>query len=471
MLVVWFVIGLSEPARAQDASADDWVGKAVVPRTRQLMLRDGQTAADRPAPTGIYRVERIQGDLLWITTTGHAGWAHRGQVVLLDRALPLFTKQIEASPREPFNYIMRALVLHAQGIAIDRVLSDLNEALRLDPDDALAHGGRGLAWLGLGEHGKAIADLNEAIRLDPREASHYFNRADAWRAKRDFDRAIADYNEIIRRDPELTPAYFARAVVRGEKGDIDHAIADLDTAIRLNPRWPDAYVARAVGWKHKRELDKAIADLDTAIKLEPQSARAYHERGLLWSEAKQLDKAIADYSDAIRLEPGNAVGYCNRAFAWKAAKDFDNAIADFTEAIRRDPKDSDAYCGRGWSWREKRDFAKAQSDFQAALRLDPRDACALDGQAWIWATCPLDQARDGGRAVEVAIEACELTRWKQAYCLETLAAAYAEVGDFASAIKWQSKALELETDPTEKEEYRAHLKLYQNKRPFRDSGP
>ena len=471
LLVLGLIAAASGRTGAEEAAGDDSVGTAVVPLTRQFMLRDAQAASGRPAPVAIYRVERTQGDLLWLATAGHSGCARRDQVVPLDRAVELFSSRIEANPREPFNYIMRALVSHAKGIAIDRVLSDLNEALRLAPNDALAHGGRGVAWLGLGEHDKAIADFSEAIRLEPREPSHYFNRADAWRAKRDFNRAIADYNEVIRRDPHLVPAYYARAVVQGEKGDIDHAMADLDTAIRLNPRWPEAYVARAAVWKHKRELDKALADLGTAIKLEPGSAAAYHERGLLWSEKKELDKAIADYSDAIRLEPARAVGYCNRAFAWKAAKDFDNAIADFTEAIRRDPKDSDAYCGRGWAWRHKHDFTKALADFQNALELDPRDVCALDGQAWIWATCPADSERNGARAVEVAIEACELTRWKQAYCLETLAAAYAEVGDFASAVKWQTKAVELETDPAEQEEYRTHLKLYQQKKPCRDTGP
>ena len=178
-----------------------------MPRTRQLSLKDAQTAAERPAPVAVYRVERAQGDLLALTTAGHSGWARRDQVVLLDRAVSLFTSQIEASPREPFNYIMRALVLHAQGVAIDRVLSDLNEALRLDPNDALAHGGRGVAWLGLGEHDKAIADFNEAIRLEPREASHYFNRADAWRRQARFRqghrRLQRDHSPRSRAHPRL----------------------------------------------------------------------------------------------------------------------------------------------------------------------------------------------------------------------------------------------------------------------------
>ncbi len=458
-------------AFAQETAGDDWVGKAVVPALRNFTVTAGRGAAGQAAPVAIYRVERAQGPWLWLSTNGRAGWALRNHVVQLDGAKEFFTSRIESNPRDPFNYIMRALAAEAHGEAQTGLLSDLNEALRLDPNDALAHGSRGVVWLATKAHDKAIADFNEAIRLEPQNATHYFNRAEAWRARHDYDKAIADYSEIIRRDPQLVPAYFGRAVVQGEKGDVDRAIADLSTAIKINPKMPDAYVVRAVGWKHKNEIDRALADLDTAIKLDPSSAGAFHERGLLRSGLKQYDKAIADFNEVIRLAPAGATGYCNRAFAWKASKKYDQAIADFTEAIRRDPSDSDAYCGRGWAWHRLKACDKAMSDFNAALRIDPRDACALDGRAWIWATSPDDSERDGKKAVEAAIEACELTRWKEGYCLETLAAAYAEVGDFSGAIKWQAKAIDLETDPSEKKDYRDRLALYQQNKPFRDTKP
>jgi len=70
-----------------------------------------------------------------------------------------------------------------------------------------------------------------------------------------------------------------------------------------------------------------------------------------------------------------------------------------------------------------------------------------------------------------ATKACELSAWKVPYMIGTLSAACAEAGDFDAAVKWQSKAIELSTDAKEKEDYRSQLKLYQEKKPYRETKP
>jgi tetratricopeptide (TPR) repeat protein len=453
---------------ADQPAANGLVGKAVVPKARDFTLKDAQRGTQVHGPAEVYHVSEVSGKLALLSAVGITGWAPIDQVVPLEQAVLFFSNQIRANPRDSFPLAMRAIVTLVHHGDVDRALADVNEAIRLAPGEGNNYLVRAEIARAKGEPGKALADCGAVLRLDPKSVGALVLRASIWAESQEYDKAIADFSEVIRHDPEVVPAYFGRAAVQGEKGEIDKAITDLGTAIHLNPRLPDAYVVRASAWKHKGETDKAIADLTEAIRLEPASAHAYHNRGLLWNDKKDYDKAIDDYSQAIRLEPANPIGYCDRGFAWKASKQYDNAITDYSEAVRLDPRDSDAYCGRGWAWREKQEFARSLADFSQALRINSRDACALDGRAWIFATCPNPTYRDGKKAVEIAIEACELTRWKEAYCLETLAAAYAEVGDFAAAVKWQVKAIELESDPKEKEDYRARLKLFQEKKPFHE---
>ena len=65
--------------------------------------------------------------------------------------------------------------------------------------------------------------------------------------------------------------------------------------------------------------------------------------------------------------------------------------------------------------------------------LQPNDAPALRRAAWVLATSPDATIRNGGEALAFAVRAVELSGGKDARMLDTLAAAYAEKGQFADA--------------------------------------
>jgi Flp pilus assembly protein TadD len=155
--------------------------------------------------------------------------------------------------------------------------------------------------------------------------------------------------------------------------------------------------------------------------------------------------------------------------AWSQKGKPDNAIKDYTEAIRLDPKDANAYNNRGIVWTSKGEFGNAIKDYTEAIRLDPQYASAHNGLAWLLATCPNEKYRNGKQAVADATKACEFTHWKNSSFCDTLAVAYAELGDFAAAVKWQTKAIELvASDPASVQEYRDRLELYRQHKPFRE---
>ena len=181
-----------------------------------------------------------------------------------------------------------------------------------------------------------------------------------------------------------------------------------------------------------------------------------------------LDVALAYFSDLIRREPNNLPAYTARGIAAKEQGDFEQSIADHSHVMQYDPKPSAAYLNRGNAWAGKGKHDKALADYAEAIRYDPQFLAAYNNLAWSLATRPERELRDGPRAVEAATKACELTGWKNAECLDTLAAAHAEAGDFPAAEQSEKRALEITHPQTNAySQFSQRLTLYRNKQPYR----
>jgi hypothetical protein len=105
------------------------------------------------------------------------------------------------------------------------------------------------------------------------------------------------------------------------------------------------------------------------------------------------------------------------------------------------------------------------------VRLDPGDPEGYNNCAMFLAACPEAKFRDGKRAVDFAIFACKLTGWTSPYILDTLAAAYAEAGDFDAAAQWQTRAIDILRDEWRKNAYHTRLVLYQAKKAYHEPSP
>ena len=135
------------------------------------------------------------------------------------------------------------------------------------------------------------------------------------------------------------------------------------------------------------------------------------------------------------------------------------------------PQLAAAYATRGELYSAMGAHQAAVEDLDRALGSGSRDAEVYNTLAWLLATSTQDGLRNAQRAKELALTACELTRYQEPNFVDTLAAAHAEAGEFDDAIRFQQRALESpEFEKRFGREARSRLELYAARRPYRE-GP
>ncbi len=246
------------------------------------------------------------------------------------------------------------------------------------------------------------------------------------------------------------------------------AMEDFNAAIGLDPKRWKSYHHRGVGFALMGKFDEALQDFSKTVELRPKYANAWFNRAEIQYELGQFAKALADYDKAIRLQPQDAGFYTSRGHAYFQLRRFKQALSDYSRAVALDPKNCERYANRGDAYRSLGQWDKAANDFERAISLDKSFGQAYQGAAWLMATCPDPQFRNADLAIRSAQKAIELDGERDYIYLDTLAAAFANGGQFDEAQATLRRAID--SAPQENVgPLRKRLNLYKAKRPFRQS--
>lgn len=366
-----------------------------------------------------------------------------------DKAIENATQALQYDVNDPEIYAIRGRFyllkssVQAAAINLELALSDLNQAIRLNPNVAGYFQTRSSVFLFKNQHAQVVTDLTQAIRLDASVAAYYLSRAYSYSRLKNFDAAIADYSEGIKRKPTDEQAYINRGGCYFQKGDSAKAIADYSTVIQMNPRNAEAWAKRADVYFKGGLLDQADSDIDESLRLNPNDVLAKSTKTLINSERtmrkvnatlaaaeknppandakpspsnskpaetakpaelkplsnstltdegytklgserlakKEFDAAISAYTDAIKLNPNKAEAFAGRGNAYVFKGEYDRAIADLTEALRLNMNYSWAYATRGGAYFMKSQYDRALSDLSSAIKINPKFVWAYKRRA------------------------------------------------------------------------------------------
>jgi len=265
-------------------------------------------------------------------------------------------------------------------------------------------------------------------------------------------------------DPVAQHVITAMHLWAGKKPDA--ALGEAKKAVAADPSDAAARIALAITLEDAKQSSEALQEAERATELAPVDGATHLKLGTLLFKQNKLERAIEEARLAVAYAPEDTRAHllllvslfyhnedtADAAREALAVSPYDAGIHRLLGvALARKRESLEAFDQLTYSVLIRPDWAEASSELHLALLAlinspdaakllhqaassIPDSAVALDELAWVFATHPSEELRDGDEAVRLAEHACVLTKRTNPILLATLAAAYAETGNFGQAV-------------------------------------
>ena len=228
------------------------------------------------------------------------------------------------------------------------------------------------------------------------------------------------------------------------------------------------------------QLDDALSYFQRALAVRSRSEHSHYNLSLalihdsvgnvLARKGRLLD-AVAHFRQAIEFRPDYPDAHYNLGTLLFQSRDLDGAIAEWRITLSLHPNDPGTNANLGNALVQKGLLREAATHYEVALQSEPDSPVALNNLAWLLSAGPDDSLRNGARAVELARNLNRVSKQNNPFFIRTLAAAYAEAGQFDLAIETAQGASELANAQGQHSlatQIQDETDLYRQHLPFRD---
>jgi tetratricopeptide (TPR) repeat protein len=253
---------------------------------------------------------------------------------------------------------------------------------------------------------------------------------------------LALWTHAVECNPEDCAAYASLGTALIEAGRQDEAVASYRHALALSPYHVQARMNLGITLLRMGRIDEAEVQLRRTVLDDPQSTDAHSSLGVIFLHKGEQPKAIRHFMAAADIRP-DVAAWWNLGNAQMQAGQVPAAIDSFLRALKVNPAHADSHFSLGVAYASQGKQKAAKEHYQQALAAEPNHLPSLNNLAWLLATSKDDSLRSGTKAVELMEHALQLPGGSRLHLLHTLAAAYAEVGQYPKAAEAAQQALSL----------------------------
>ncbi len=316
-----------------------------------------------------------------------------------------------------------------------------------------------------GRDAEAIEQFTRALELAPDLHDARVKLGNAMARGGRLEDAIAAYGEIASRQPENTAVRLKRVAALMELGRDADARADLEKLLALEPAISEVHVRLARILEKSGDAAGAVDRYRAAAELDLSSqerARVHYRLASLLRQRGDLGDAAEQYRRALDAEPELIPALGGLAGMLAQGGRMREAAVHYATLVKLEPDQLAPRMAEATALILSDQHAAAKTALEATFQRFPNDMRVVDVLARHLAAAPDRAARDGQRAVELALQLFEEVPSPES--AETLAMAYAEAGRFEQALEWQRqllKELVADSDPALADRLQRNLALYE----------
>jgi Flp pilus assembly protein TadD len=246
--------------------------------------------------------------------------------------------------------------------------------------------------------------------------------------------SIAEARKAVEVDPTHPAARRFLALILDQAGQLDEALEETRREAQLTPLDSGVHARLGEMLAKQAHLEAALIEARRALELGPENVQAYDLLFACLRLLQRTPESIAVARDGLSIFPYNADLHFRLGLALAQETNLVTALNHFAYAtlLRPDRPEPES------KFRVALDLLTrtpdAPNQLAEAAATMPDSPIMLNELAWLMATHSDSTLRDGAEAVRLAERACVLTQRRDPKILDTLAAAYAESGNFAQAI-------------------------------------
>jgi len=319
-----------------------------------------------------------------------------------------------------------------------------------------------------GSFDEAVALFRMALTVDPENNATRQALASTLIQMGELTAAVQELEQVLEREPDGLAAHYNLGTVLAQQGHTTQAIDHLTQAIEIDPEFEDGHINLAVLLAQQGQIEAAELHYAKALAVDPDDLEARQQRAQLLLRLGRLEEAIEELQRVSLQRPGSADDHLELARALGARGRFSEAADSFARALELGLDDSETRFGLALSLILAERYPEALAHLESSTRQHPENLELRHMLARFLATCPEDSLRDGERALKTAQEV--MRSQPSLEYAQTVAMAFAEVGQYAQAVATQSQIIDRvgpSAGPEQAARLTRHLDLYLQSRPVR----